>query len=108
MLLDVEELHVDRIGLDVEDLRARVALRAEVQDLLTLEVGVDAVLGKVDLDIEGVQAKALLKVNLDNVVAIIENVLRTIDRNPQILESVARPVGEAAESLGQGAGRAAA
>lgn len=107
VLLDVQDLHVDRIGLDVEDLRARVALRAEVRDLLTLEVGVDAVLGKVDLDIEGVQAKALLRVDLDNVAAIIESVLRTVDRNPRILESVARPVSGAAESLGQGAGRAA-
>ncbi|BBA95569.1 hypothetical protein RVR_477 [Actinacidiphila reveromycinica] len=106
VLLDVPDLHVDRIQLDVQDLRARVALHAEVLDLLKLDVGVDAVLGRVQLGIDGVQAQALLKVRLDNVAEIIRDVLRTIDDNPQIIEQITRPVGEAARSVGQGAGRA--
>ncbi|WP_433894169.1 hypothetical protein [Streptomyces sp. CA-111067] len=106
VLLDIPDLHVDEIDLDVQDLRARVALHAEVLDLLKLDVGVDVVLGRVELDVTGVQAQALLKVRLDNVAEIVGSVLRTIDRNPQILEQVTRPVGEAVQSVGSGAGRA--
>jgi hypothetical protein len=106
VLLDIPDLHVDEIDLDVQDLRARVALHAEVLDLLKLDVGVDVVLGRVELDVTGVQAQALLKVRLDNVAEIVGSVLRTIDRNPQILEQVTRPVGEAVESVGTNAGRA--
>lgn len=103
VLLDVPNLSVDEISLEVEDLRARVSLRAEVLDLLKLSVGADVELGRVHLDIKGVQAQALLKVRLDNVAEIVDRVLTTIDRNPQILEQVTSGVGEAARELGGGA-----
>lgn len=105
--LDVPVLKVDEINLDVEDLHARVSLQAEVLDLLKLNVGVDANLGHVGLDIKGVEAQALLKVRLDNVSAILDRVLKTIDRNPQILEHITRGVESAARNVGEGAGEAA-
>ncbi|MHA6798318.1 hypothetical protein [Bounagaea algeriensis] len=104
--LNVPVLKVDEINLDVEDLRARVSLQAEVLDLLKLNVGVDAHLGHVGLEINGVEAEALLKVRLDNVAAILDRVLKTIDRNPQILEHITRGVESAARSVGEGAGEA--
>ncbi|MET8070369.1 hypothetical protein ABZU86_12045 [Streptomyces sp. NPDC005271] len=106
VLLDVPQLKVDEIALDVEDLRARVSLRADVLDLLKLSVGADVSLGGVHLDIKGVEAQALLKVRLDNVAEVIGRVLTTIDRNPQILEQITSGLGAAAEELGGGAGRA--
>ncbi|MFE9391507.1 hypothetical protein ACFYMN_19365, partial [Streptomyces sp. NPDC006784] len=106
VLLDVPQLRVEEIDLQVEDLQARVSLQAEVLDLLKLNVGADVSLGRVELDIKGVEAQALLKVRLDNVAAIVGRVLSTIDRNPQILEQVTSGVGSAAESLGSGAGKA--
>jgi hypothetical protein len=102
VLLDVPLLKVDEIDLDVEDLRAKVSLQADVLDLLSLSVGADVALGKVQLKITGVEAQALLKVRLDRVAEIINRVLTTIDRNPQIVERVAAG---AAEQLGHGAGR---
>src|SRR5215207_10450281 len=48
VLLDVPVVKVDEIDLEVEDLRAQVAVMAEVQDLVKLSVGVDAKLGKVE------------------------------------------------------------
>ena len=104
VLLDIPQLRVDEIMLDVEDLRAHVSLQAEVLDLLKLNVGADVQLGKVDLEIKGVEAQALLKVRLDRVAAIIGRVLTTIDRNPQILEQLTSSVGAAARDLGRGAG----
>src|SRR5690606_8408503 len=102
--LDVPDLHVDEIHLEVEDLRASVSLRAEVLDLVRLNVGADVGLGKVQLDIKGVGAKALLNVRLQNVAAIIQDVLRTLDNNPQILEQLTRGLGGAVEAVGRGAG----
>ncbi|MGW0607270.1 hypothetical protein [Streptomyces sp. NPDC002640] len=104
--LDVPELRVDEIDLDVEDLRARVSLQAEVLDLLKLNVGADVALGQVHLGISGVEAQAQLKVRLDNVALIIDRVLTTLDRNPQIMADLVRGVGSAVQDLGRGAGSA--
>lgn len=106
VLLDVPTLHVDEVQLEVENLRARVSLQAEVLDLLKLNVGADVALGRVQLDITGVDAQAVLKVRLDNVVAVIGRVLNSIDRNPQILEHVTAAAGEALREVGRGGGRA--
>src|ERR687898_3040042 len=42
VLLDVSDLEVDRISLEVEDLRAHVSILVELANLLNLSVGVDA------------------------------------------------------------------
>ena len=106
VFLDVPLLKVDEIDLEVEDLRAHVSLQAEVLDLLKLNVGVDATLGRVQLNIKGVEAQAQLRVRLDEVGSIIARVLDSVDRNPQILEQVTRGVGQAASDLGRGVGDA--
>jgi hypothetical protein len=105
VLLDVPLLKVDEISLDVEDLRAKVSLQADVLDLLNLSVGADVVLGSVQLQIKGVEAQALLKVRLDRVADVIHRVLTTIDRNPQIIEGLSAGVREAAAQVGHGARR---
>ncbi|MFG2545301.1 hypothetical protein ACGFOM_22935 [Streptomyces sp. NPDC048594] len=107
VLLDVPELHVEEISLHVENLQARVSLSAEVLELLKLNVGADVSLGRVELDIKGVQAQALLKVRLDNVADMVGRVLSTVDAHPQILEQLTSGLDSAAESLGSGAGQVA-
>ena len=102
--LDVSSLKVDEIDLELDALKARVALEADVLDLLKLNVGVDAELGRVNLQIKGVEANALLKVRLDNLTVIIDRVMSTIDRNPQILERLVDRVGSTLEGVGTGAG----
>lgn len=104
--LDIPVVKVDEIELDVEDLAASVSLEADVLDLLRLKVGVDVQLGHVGLTIKGVEAQALLKVQLDNVREIIARVLKTIDSNPQIIEHVARGVERSLDEVSQGAGNA--
>jgi hypothetical protein len=98
VLLDVPVVKVDEIDIEVDDLRAQVAVMAEVRDLVQISVGADATLGRVDLKIEGVEAQVLLKARLDNVSMILERVLLTLDRNPELLESV----GQAVEEVGKG------
>jgi hypothetical protein len=100
VLLDVTELEVDRITLEVEDLRAHVSVLAELANLVNLSVGVDARLDRVKLEIEGVEAKVLLKVRLKHVRAILEKALDTIAENPEILRILSRSLsGLVRESL---------
>jgi hypothetical protein len=99
VMLDVPVVKVDEIDVEVEDLRAAVSVRAELQNLVQLNVGVAAKLGKVELNIQGVEAQALLKARLDNVSRILGRVLTTLDRNPELLKSV----GKAVEDVGGGA-----
>ena len=85
VLLDVSELEVDKITLEVVGLRAHVSVVAQLANLVNLQVGVDARLDRVKLEIEGVKAKVLLKVWLDNVRAILEKALETLGEHPEIL-----------------------
>lgn len=100
VLLDVPVVKVDEIDIEVDDLRAQIAVMADVRDLVEIGVGADVSLGEVELKIEGVEAQALLKARLDNVALILERVLTSLDRNPELLEAV----GHAAEVTGKGAG----
>ena len=94
VLLDVQELEVDRIGLTVRGLRAHVSVVAELASLVNLQVGVDARLDEVELEIEGVRAKLLLKVRLDNVRAILTHALDTVAEHPEILRVLTRALDE--------------
>jgi len=94
VLLDVSELEVDKIHLTVRDLRAHVSVLAELASLVNLQIGVDARLDLVELEIEGVKAKVLLKVRLDNVRAILVHALDTVAEHPEILESLTRALDE--------------
>lgn len=104
--LDIPLLKVDEISFELENLEAHVSLVAQVLDLLKLNVGADAFLGRVNLEIKGVEAQAQLKVRLDNVAVILDRVLTTLDRNPEILRHLAHGVEAAARDIGAGTGTA--
>jgi hypothetical protein len=99
VLLDVPELEVDRISLTVRGLRAHVSILAELAGLVNLQVGVDARLDEVDLEIEGVRAKVLLKVRLDEVRAILNHALDTLAEHPEILRALTRALDELVSGL---------
>jgi hypothetical protein len=94
VILDVSELEVDRIKLTVRNLRAHVSVLAELASLLSLQVGVDARLEDTELEIEGVRAKVLLKVRLDDIRAILREALQTVAEHPQILRILTRALDE--------------
>jgi hypothetical protein len=104
--LDVPRLHVDRVDLKVEEVNARVALQAHVLDLLRLDVGVDAELRGVGLEIDGLDAQAQLDVRLEHLTTIVDRVMSTIDRNPQLLENLVQRLGATVDELGSNAARA--
>src|SRR5215216_7111866 len=92
VLLDVSELEVDKISLEVEDLRAHVSILVELANLLNISVGVDARLDQVKLEIEGVEADVVLKVRLKHIRAILEKALDAIGEHPEILRILSRSI----------------
>lgn len=118
--LDAPVVKVDEIKFELDDLRAHLAVVAEAGHFVQLHAGAGVRLGKVELDIQGVETEAVLETRLNNVTAILERVLMTLDRNPELLKSVGDALGDvgagahellgdtgdAVKSAGKGAGSA--
>ena len=100
VVLDIPNLSVDEITLKVDNLQVHVALNAQLASLLKLNAGADASIDQVDLTIKGVKAQAALVVRLDNVRAIIERTLQTLDNNPQIITQLTGTVDNAVGVVG--------
>lgn len=100
VVLDIPNLSVDEITLEVDNLQAHVALDARLANLLKLTAGADASIEKVSLSIKGVKAQAALIVRLDNVKAIIERTLETLDKNPQILDGLTGTLDNTVNTVG--------
>ena len=99
VFVDAPVVKVDEIKFEIDDLRAHLALLAEVGHFVQLNAGASVRLGKVELDIQNVETQALLEVRLGEVTKILGRVLTTLDRNPKLLKSV----GEALGDVGGGA-----
>lgn len=99
VILEIPELSVDSIGLTVSDVRAHVAVDANAMNLVTITAGVDVGIKKVQLGITGVYAEAYLYADLDNVARIVDRVVQTLDRNPEILTQLLKTVDVGVNSL---------
>ena len=106
VVLEIPELAVDSIGLTVKDVKAHVALDANAMNLVQVTAGVDVGIKQVQLGIVGVLAEVYLYVDLDNVAKIVNRVVQTLDRNPQILTQVLKTVDTAVTSVTTGANAA--
>ena len=102
VLLDVPELRIDLIHFELDDLDAHLAVKANVLNLVKLNVGIDVHLSRVKLDIKGVEVEAVLKARLDHVTAVVDRLMTSLDRNPELVEGLSRAISE----VGQGAGEA--
>src|SRR4051812_31497542 len=92
--VDAPVVKVDEIKFEMDDLRAHVAVLAEAGHFVQLSAGAGVRLGKVELDIQGVETQALLEARLENVTKILARVLTTLERNPELLESVGDALGD--------------
>jgi hypothetical protein len=100
VLLDIPNLSVDEINLEVNNLQVHIALDARLANLLKLTAGADASIDQVKIGIKGVQATATLVVRLDNVRAIIERTLQTLDNNPQLVTQLLSTVDNTVNTVG--------
>jgi hypothetical protein len=98
VLLDVPKLNVEEIDLEVEELRVRMAFLAELADLVKINVGLDAEVDEVKLQIKGVEAQAQLKARLDNVRAIFGEVLEALEHSPQFFRQALDVVNQTTET----------
>ena len=100
VVVDIPDLCVDRLRLDVDDLTARLSLDARVANLINVQAGADVSIATVELGINGVRAQALLLVDLDNVVQIVDRTLSFIDSNPEIISQLVGTVQNTVRTVG--------
>ena len=72
VFVDAPVVKVDEIKFELDDLQADPALLAEAGHFVQLNAGAAARLGKVELDIQGVETQALLEVRLGEVTKIAD------------------------------------
>ncbi|KAK4122986.1 hypothetical protein N657DRAFT_656347 [Parathielavia appendiculata] len=95
---------VGHIGVEVDNITAKINLDAQVLKLLKFNAGVDASIDRVKLTIENVSAKVELEARLGNVVAMVDDVLSSIDLNP-IIATLGQEVTQIVnDTLGGGGG----
>jgi hypothetical protein len=88
VVLDIPNLCVNRVFLKVDSLTAKLSLDARVANLVRVNAGVDVLIGTVDLTIQGVRAQALLLVDLDDVVYIVDQTLTFVDNHPEVVQQL--------------------
>ncbi|KAK4041118.1 hypothetical protein C8A01DRAFT_15122 [Parachaetomium inaequale] len=98
VLLRVPELHVGKIELDVDNLRADLNLNAEIANLVSLNVGVQVGVSKVNITIADVDAQLDLVIRLGNLAKMVNRTLASLDLNP-LLINLLNEVGDAVDSV---------
>jgi hypothetical protein len=88
VVLDIPNLCVERIFLKVDTVSAKINLNAQVSNLVSVRAGADVLIGNVDLTIQDVRARALLLVDLDDVVHIVDQTLTFVDNHPEIVSQL--------------------
>src|SRR3982750_3586791 len=88
VVLVIPNLCVNRIFLKVDSVTAKLNLNARVANLVRVDAGADVLIGNVDLTIQGVRAQALLLVDLDDVVYIVDQTLTFVDNHPEIVQQL--------------------
>src|SRR5256885_7867945 len=88
VVLDIPNLCAVRIFLKVDSLTARINLNAQVSNLVKVQAGADVLIGNVDLTIQDVRATALLLVDLDDVVHIVDQTLTFVDNHPEVIQQL--------------------
>lgn len=100
VVLDIPNLCVNRVFLKVDSLTARLNLNARVANLVRIDAGADVLIGNVDLTIQGVRAQALLLVDLDDVVYIVDQTLTFVDNHPEIVQQLGSTLQNTVGSVG--------
>jgi hypothetical protein len=88
VVLDIPNLCVERIFLKVDSITAKISLDARVSNLLHISAGADVLIGDVDLTIQDVRARALLLVDLDDVVHVVDQTLTFVDNHPEVVTAL--------------------
>ena len=100
VVLEVPRLSVDSIIHKVDTLRARLSLGAQAANLVRLNAGAIVGIDQVELEIRTVVAEAYLYVDLDNVARIVDRVVQTLNRNPELVTDLLATVDSTVRTVG--------
>jgi hypothetical protein len=104
VVLDIPNVCVERIFLKVDSVTARLNLHAQIANLVQVNAGADVLIGNVDLTIQDVRAKALLLVDLDDVVHIVDQTLTFVDNHPEIVQQLGSTLQNTVGTVGNAVG----
>jgi hypothetical protein len=104
VVLDIPNLCVERIFLKVDSLTARLNLDAAVSNLVRVTAGADVLVGNVDLTIQDVRARALLLIDLDDVVHVVDQTLTFVDNHPEVVQQLGSTLDNVGGAVGGLAG----
>lgn len=104
VVLDIPNLCVERIFLKVDSLTAKLNLDARVSNLVRVTAGADVLIGNVDLTIQDVRARALLLIDLDDVVHIVDQTLTFVDNHPEVVAQLGSTLNNVGGAVGGLAG----
>jgi len=104
VVLDVPNLCVERIFLKVDSVTAKLNLDAAVSNLVRVTAGADVLIGNVDLTIQDVRARALLLIDLDDVVHIVDQTLTFVDNHPEVVAQLGSTLNNVGGAVGGLAG----
>src|SRR3954468_7846410 len=100
VVLDIPNLCVERIFLKVDSVTAKIALDVKVSNLLHISAGADVLIGDVDLTIQDVRARALLLVDLDDVVHVVDQTLTFVDNHREGVEQITSTLANTGGAVG--------
>jgi hypothetical protein len=104
VVLDIPNLCVERIFLKVDSLTAKLNLNAAVSNLVHVTAGADVLVGNVDLTIQDVRARALLLIDLDDVVHVVDQTLTFVDNHPEVVQQLGSTLNNVGGAVGGLAG----
>jgi len=104
VVLDIPNVCVERIFLKVDSVTAKLNLHAQIANLVTVNAGADVLIGNVDLTIQDVRARALLLVDLDDVVHIVDQTLTFVDNHPEIIDQLGSTLQNTVGTVGSAVG----
>jgi len=89
ILLDIPDLTIDNLELEVSDLHVLLKFDTEVAyGLVKICPCVEVNLGSASVKLNNLQANALCVVRMDNLRQIVDNTLRTVERNPDAVAAL--------------------
>jgi hypothetical protein len=100
VVLDIPNLCVERIFLKVDSLTAKLNLDAAVSNLVRITAGADVLVGNVDLTIQDVRARALLLIDLDDVVHVVDQTLTFVDNHPEVIAQLGSTLNNTGAAVG--------
>ena len=87
--LDVDRLVVDSLVVKADSVRARLDLDASVGGLLTVRAGLTVEVDGAEVEVQGVEAAADLRIQLDTVARVLMEALRVVRESPELVRGAA-------------------